>query len=67
MISRKKWAPEKILSSPTVWKFHFCIIQILREINFEDSWGAKSAILTHSEALEFFMNSALFQDLNLPN
>ena len=35
----------------TVWKFHdFCIVQILREINFEDSWSAKSAILTHLEA-----------------
>ena len=33
----------------TVWKFHdFCITQILREINFEESRSAKSAILTHS-------------------
>ena len=32
----------------TVWKFHdFCTIEILREINFEDSRSAKSAILTH--------------------
>ena len=32
----------------TVWKFHdFSITQILREINFWDSTGAKSAILTH--------------------
>ena len=38
----------------TVWKFHdFCITQILREINFEDSRSAKSAILTHSQALNF--------------
>ena len=38
----------------TVWKFYdFCIIQILREINFEDSQSAKSAILTHLEALNF--------------
>ena len=38
----------------TVRKFHdFCIIQNLREINFEDSWSAKSAILTHLEALNF--------------
>ena len=38
----------------TVWKFHdFCTIEILREINFEDSWSAKSAILTHLEALNF--------------
>ena len=37
-----------------MWKFHdFCIIQILREINFEDSRSAKSAILTHLEALDF--------------
>ena len=38
----------------TVWKFHaFCIFQILREINFEDFWSAKSAILPHLEALNF--------------
>ena len=38
----------------TVWKFHdFSITQILREINFEDSRRAKSAILTHLEALDF--------------
>ena len=38
----------------TVWKFHdFSITQILREIKFEDSRSAKSAILTHLEGLEF--------------
>ena len=43
-----------------MWKFHdFCIIQFLREINFEDSWSTKSAILTQLETLnldiyEFF-------------
>ena len=38
----------------TVWKFHyFCIIQILREINFEDIRSAKSAILPYLEALNF--------------
>ena len=38
----------------TVWKFHdFSITQILREINFGDSRSAKSAILTHLEALNF--------------
>ena len=37
-----------------MWKFHdFCIIQILREIKFEDSKNAKSAILPHLEALNF--------------
>ena len=37
-----------------LWKFHdFCIIQILREINFEDSQSAKLSILTHSEATNF--------------
>ena len=37
-----------------MWKFqHFSVTQILREINFEDSWSAKSAILTHLEALNF--------------
>ena len=38
----------------TVWKFHnFAITQILREINFDDSKSAKSAILTHLEILNF--------------
>ena len=38
----------------TVWKFQdFSITQILREINFEDSRSAKSAILTHFELLNF--------------
>ena len=38
----------------TVWKFHdFCIIQILREINFGKSGSAKSGIFTHLEALNF--------------
>ena len=44
------------LESPlaTVWKFHnFAITQILREIKFEDSRSAKSAIFTHLEALNF--------------
>ena len=37
-----------------MWKFHdFSITQILREINFEDSNSAKSAILSHLEALNF--------------
>ena len=37
-----------------MWKFHdFSITQILREINFGDSRSAKSAILTHLEALKF--------------
>ena len=35
-----------------LWKFHdFSIAQILREINFGDSRSAKSALLTHFEAL----------------
>ena len=38
----------------TVWKFQdFAITQILREINFEGSRSAKSAILTLLEALNF--------------
>ena len=38
----------------TVWKFHdISITQILREINFGDSTRAKSAVLTHLEALNF--------------
>ena len=38
----------------TVWSFHdFPITQILREIKYWDSRSAKSAILTHLEALNF--------------
>ena len=46
------------------WKFSsFSITQILREINFEDSRIAKSAILRHLETLNLvFMNFALFED-----
>ena len=47
-----------------VWKFHdFSIAQILREINFGDCRSAKSAILTHLEALNFdlFNFLALFE------
>ena len=46
----------------TVWKFHnFSTTQILREINFEDSRSAKSANLTHLEALNSdFMNFCTF-------
>ena len=41
-------------SLSTVGKFRdFCIIQILREIKFEDFQSAKSAILPHLEALNF--------------
>ena len=37
-----------------VWKFHdFSITQILREINSRDFIAAKTAILTHLEALNF--------------
>ena len=45
----------------TVWKFHnFSITQILREINLWDSRSAKSAILTHLEAVNFdFFNEFL--------
>ena len=44
----------------TLWKFHdFSITQILREINFGDSRSAKSAILTHLEALNFDFNEFL--------
>ena len=38
----------------TVWKFQdFSIIHILHETNFGDYRSAKSAILTHYEALNF--------------
>ena len=44
--------PDYIWEWNTVWKFHdFYITQILREIKFWDSRSAKSAILTHLEAL----------------
>ena len=53
----------------TVWKFHdYYIIQILREINLEDSWSVEFIILTHLEALnlhfdEFlhFLKAAIYQ------
>ena len=39
----------------TVWKFHnFCITHILREIKFWNSRSAKTAILIHLEALNFY-------------
>ena len=52
-----------------MWKFQdFSITEILREINFEDSWSAKSAILTQLEALNFdfydflhFLKAKIFQ------
>ena len=41
----------------TVWKFQdFSMSQILREINFRESRNAKSAILSHLEALNFDFN-----------
>ena len=37
-----------------MWKFQdFCIIEILREINFEDSRSGKTAIYSHVEASNF--------------
>ena len=42
------------LYQSTVWKFQdFCITEILREINFEDSRSAKSAVFAITEALNF--------------
>ena len=44
----------KKVNKITVWKFNdFSITQILREINLGESRSAKSAILTHLEALNF--------------
>ena len=38
----------------TVWKFHdFSITQILREINFGDSWSCKTAVFAIYGALNF--------------
>ena len=48
----------------TMWKFKdFSTTQILREINFEDFRSAKSAILTHLEALNFctFLRAEIYQ------
>ena len=58
----------------TVWKFQdFCIIQILREINFEDSWSPKLAIFTHLEAAKFdfyeflhFLKFEIYQIKTIP-
>ena len=37
----------------TAWKFHdFSVIQILREINFGESWGSKSAVFAILGALK---------------
>ena len=39
-----------------MWNFHdFSTRQILREINFMDARSAKSAILTHLEALNYYL------------
>ena len=44
-----------------VWKFHgFSLTQILREINFRDCRGAKIAISTHLEALNFYFHEFLY-------
>ena len=53
----------------TVWKFQdFSVTQILREINFRDFRSAKSAILTHLEALNidfyefwYFLKDKIYQ------
>ena len=45
---------ESQVNNDTVWKFQdFSVSQILREIKLGDSRTAKSAILTHSEGLNF--------------
>ena len=50
-----------IPGSSTVRKFHdFSITQILREINFGNFRSAKSAILTHLEALTFDVYEFLY-------
>ena len=45
------------------------VTQILREINFEDSWSAKSAVLTNLQAVNFYFLQiwALFKGWNLSN
>ena len=56
-----------------MWKFHeFSITQILREIKFEDSRSAKSAISAHSETLNFdfyeflhFLKADIYQIINI--
>ena len=57
---KKQASAFKIITNCTVWKFqNFCITEILREINFEDSRSPKSAILTHLQALNWIF--ALFE------
>jgi len=42
------------MMNSTVWKFQdFCITEILREINFEDSKSAKSAVFAILGAVNF--------------
>ena len=60
LISRKIWNFHTMVTlqfwccHSTVWKFHnFSITQILRDSKVGDFRGAKSAILTHFEALIF--------------
>ena len=44
----------KVNMSLTVWKFQdFSVIQILREINFEESRRSKLAVFNISDALDF--------------
>ena len=66
----KRKGPE-MQGKHTVWKFcNFSIIQILREIDFGGSRSAKSALLTHFEALNFDFFYKLLHFLkgcNLPN
>ena len=51
-----------------MWKFHdFCTIQILREINFEDSRSAKTAIFAILGAMNFvltFVTSKIHKNQN---
>ena len=54
IVCKKRWTWKYRKNSHTVWKFHyFSITKILRKINFGDFRSAKSAILTHLEALNF--------------
>ena len=57
-----------------MWKFQdFSIPKILREINLENSWSAKSAISSHLEALNsdfyeflYFLRAEIYQIKKMP-
>ena len=71
LTSSEKWSKWQwnVYLHSKVWKLNvFCIIQILREIDFEDSWSTKWAILPHFEHSKFWFLwiFVISQGWNLP-